>query len=122
MLGIGAATNQACAAIFPDNQVNSEYLYFFFEYCYHDIRNFAHGANQKNLSADLIKSFPVSYPKDMEEQQEMVNILKKLDTKIRIHNRKKNFYKDLFRTLLHELMTAQIRVNNIELNKYEISV
>ena len=55
--GIEAATNQACAAIFPHAKVRTMYLYYFLEYNYDTIRNFAHGANQKNLSAELIKSF-----------------------------------------------------------------
>ena len=55
--GIDAATNQACAAIFPLAEVRTKYLYYFLEYNYDTIRSFAHGANQKNLSADLDKEF-----------------------------------------------------------------
>ena len=117
LLGIEASTNQACVAFFPKQDIETKYLYFFFEYSYEDIRNFAHGANQKNLSADIIKTFPISYPMDKKEQKEIADSLEKLDNKSRIHHEKKKAYQDLFRTLLHELMIAKIRVHEIELSK-----
>lgn len=117
--GIEAATNQACAAIFPNDQVQTKYLYYFLENCYVAIRNFAHGANQKNLSADLIKSFPVAYPDSIDEQNETVKILGLLDKKISMHQEKKAVHQDLFRTLLYKLMSAKIRVDNCELSSVE---
>ena len=73
--GTDAATNQACAAIFPLAKVRTKYLYYFLEYNYDTIRSFAHGANQKNLSADLIKSFPLVYPSVAGEQREIAGAL-----------------------------------------------
>ena len=77
--GIEAATNQACAAIFPHAKVRTMYLYYFLEYNYDTIRNFAHGANQKNLSAELIKSFPIAYPATAREQNEIAETLGIID-------------------------------------------
>ena len=116
LLGLEASTNQACVAFFPNQEVDSKYLYYYFEYSYDDIRNFAHGANQKNLSANIIKTFPVSYPSDKKEQKEIAGALEKLDTKKHIHLKKKKAYQDLFRTLLHELMTVKIRVHKLDLS------
>jgi type I restriction enzyme S subunit len=113
--GIEAATNQACAAIFPSAKVKTKYLYFFLEYNYNAIRNFAHGANQKNLSADLIKSFPLAYPNTNDVQEEIINTLVTIDDKLQLHRAKKIGFLDLFRTLLHELMTAKTRVHEIEI-------
>ena len=89
LLGIEASTNQACVAFFPNHEVDSKYLYYFFEYSYDDIRNFAHGANQKNLSANIIKAFPVSYPSDKKEQKEIARVLEELDNKNHIHLKNK---------------------------------
>ncbi len=114
--GIEAATNQACAAIFPNDEVKTRYLYYFFEHNYDSIRRFAHGANQKNLSADLIKTFPLVYPRPSDDQDEIVRTLSAVDKKLQIHIERKSIYQDLFRTLLHELMTARIRVNNLDMN------
>ncbi|MFL5788232.1 MAG: restriction endonuclease subunit S, partial [Flavisolibacter sp.] len=66
LLGIDATLNQACAAIIPfsEQEISSKYLYRYFEYQYEYIREFGHGANQKNLSGTIIKSIPVVFPKD----------------------------------------------------------
>ena len=113
--GIEAATNQACAAIFPHAKVRTMYLYYFLEYNYDTIRNFAHGANQKNLSAELIKSFPIAYPATAREQNEIAETLGIIDRKVSVSQSKKRQLQDLFRTLLHELMTAKARVHNLEI-------
>ena len=113
--GIEAATNQACAAIFPLAEVRTKYLYYFLEYNYDAIRSFAHGANQKNLSADLIKSFPIAYPSVAGEQKEIADALGIIDRRVAVALTKKRQLQDLFRTLLHELMTAKIRVHNLKL-------
>ena len=112
--GIDAATNQACAAIFPLAEVRIEYLYYFLEYNYDTIRSFAHGANQKNLSADLIKSFPIAYPSVAGAQKEIADALGIIDRRIAVALTKKMQLQDLFHTLLHELMTAKTRVNGTE--------
>ena len=113
--GIEAATNQACAAIFPHAKVRTMYLYYFLEYNYDTIRNFAHGANQKNLSAELIKSFPIAYPATAREQNEIAETLGIIDRTVSVSQFKKRQLRDLFRTLLHELMTAKARVHNLEI-------
>jgi type I restriction enzyme S subunit len=51
--------------------------------------------------------------REISEQREIANILQTLDRKIDIHESKKRSLQDLFKTTLHKLMTAQIRVNNL---------
>ncbi|MDP1636192.1 MAG: restriction endonuclease subunit S, partial [Gallionellaceae bacterium] len=120
ILGIEAATNQACVAIFPCEDVNTKFLYYFFEGKYEYIRNLGHGANQKNLSAEILKGVTVAYPKDREEQKSVVGSLEALDKKLSLHERKRAALTDLFRTLLHQLMTAQIRVHDLDLPELEL--
>ena len=119
--GIEAATNQACGAIFPLAEVRTKYLYYFLEYNYDTIRSFAHGANQKNLSADLIKSFPIAYPSVAGEQKEIADALEIIDRRVAVALTKKRQLQDLFHTLLHELMTARTRVPNLELPQLKAS-
>jgi type I restriction enzyme S subunit len=115
LLGIEAATNQACASITPTDKkrVSSVFLYYFFEYHYEDLRKLGHGANQRNMNAALIRSFPLMFPK-ADEQAAVVTTLESLDEKRVLHERKKTQLQDLFRTLLHELMTAKTRVHELE--------
>jgi type I restriction enzyme S subunit len=117
LLGIEAATNQACASITPTDKkrISSVFLYYFFEYHYEDLRKLGHGANQRNMNAALIRSFPLALPKP-DEQTAVVTALESLDQKRALHERKKAQLQDLFRTLLHELMTAKIRVHEFDLS------
>jgi type I restriction enzyme S subunit len=58
---------------------------------------------------------PVTF--DKTEQQQIADMLSTIDQKIEYHTTKKQKLEDLFRTLLHELMTAKIRVNEVELKE-----
>lgn len=116
ILGVDAATNQACVAFFPKAEVRTGFLYQLFSFKYDYIRNLGHGANQKNLSADILKTVQIAYPKDTNEQDEIVSSLSALDDKLALAERKRSHFEDLFKTLLHQLMTAQLRVNDLDLD------
>jgi len=75
LLGVEAATNQACIAIFPKDVLHTKFLYYWFEYQYEYVRNLGHGANQKNLSAEILKGSLIAYPKDQDQQDTIVTSL-----------------------------------------------
>jgi type I restriction enzyme S subunit len=53
----------------------------------------------------------------LSEQREIADVFAALDRKERVHEQKKQSLSDLFRTLLHQLMTAQIRVHDLDLER-----
>ena len=58
LLGIEAATNQACAAIMPDaNSINELFLFQNLAGRYDEIRNLSNQGGQENLSGELIKGY-----------------------------------------------------------------
>jgi len=120
LLGIDAATNQACAAITPQNErrVSTLFIYHFLEFHYEDLRQMGHGANQRNLNVALIKGFRISLPTP-DEQARIVEALGVLDTKLTLHQSTHSALTALFRTLLHHLMTAQLRVHDLDLPELE---
>ncbi len=67
------------------------------------------------MNAALIRGFPLAFPKP-EEQSEIVTALSSVDSKLAHHRRKHATLSALFRTLLHQLMTAQLRVHDLELD------
>ncbi|MEK6805733.1 MAG: restriction endonuclease subunit S [Pseudomonadota bacterium] len=121
MLGIEATTNQACVALLPHtNEVRSDFLYAYLTFSYDRLRSLAHGGQQQNLNAELIKSFPI--PKASEdEQREIARILQTLDRKIVTHEKKHATLQELFQTLLHKLMTARIRVHELDIDTSEVA-
>jgi type I restriction enzyme S subunit len=119
ILGIEAAINQACGAFVLNGGVVTEYLYHYLSFAYERLRNLAHGANQQNLNARLVSQ--LQFPKPSEdEQREIAGILQTVDRKIDIHESKKRSLQDLFKTMLHKLMTAQIRVNDLDIDTNDI--
>ncbi len=73
----------------------------------------AKGMKQANLSTNAMKKLKVVLP-DKEEQSEIATCLESLDRKVVLAGQKLDQLQDLFRTLLHELMTAKIRVHDFD--------
>lgn len=63
-LGIDATTNQACAVMYDiDNSVIlTDYLWYYLQFRYEDIRSMASGNNQPNLNMDKIKNYDIVVP------------------------------------------------------------
>ena len=118
ILGIDASINQACGAIFPSKEVLTEYLFFYLSHIYHEIRSLGHGANQRNLNSNIVKSLDIPIP-SLAQQKSIVEILRVVDKKVDAENNKKTALEELFRTLLGKLMTGQIRVNDLNLEEIQ---
>ena len=115
ILGIEATCNQACAAIYPnDCAVDSKYLYHFLIFRYESIRQLAHGGQQQNLNLEIVRNLPILIPPGKDSQGEVVDILDAIDRKIDLHRRKQAALDELFKALLHKLMTGEIRVGDLD--------
>lgn len=120
VLGIEAACNQACAGLLPkDDTLDPRFLYHFLTFRYEAIRNLAHGGQQQNLNMDIVRALPLVYPDNRDEQREIVEILDAIDQKIDLHMRKQALLEELFKALLHKLMTGEIRVSDLDLAALE---
>jgi type I restriction enzyme S subunit len=69
----------------------------------------AKGMKQANLSTNSMKKLLLVIP-DVVEQRQIATCFRTLDSKLDVHRRKHAALRALFRTLLHELMTARVRV------------
>ena len=72
-----------------------------------------------NLNTGTIDGLPLPLPPTLEEQNEIVAILDAIDRKIDLHKRKRAVLGELFKALLHKLMTAEIRVADLDLSVLE---
>ncbi|AWL96248.1 restriction endonuclease subunit S [Bradyrhizobium ottawaense] len=122
ILGIDAACNQACAAMNPrDDAILTKYLYHFLTSRYEDLRQLAHGGQQQNLNLDIVRAFQIAYPIDVAEQQEIVGAIDAIDRKIGLHRRKRAVLDELFKSLLHKLVTGEIQVGDLDLSALDLS-
>lgn len=71
--------------------------------------------NQANYNKNEISVLKIPLP-PYQEQVKIAEYINNVETKIEHHARKKELLTELFRTLLHQLMTAQIRVHELEEN------
>lgn len=72
-LGIDATTNQACAVLhdIDNNIISTDYLWYYLQGRYDDLRSLASGNNQPNLNAGKINNYDVVVP-PMSVQNEIV--------------------------------------------------
>lgn len=71
MLGIEAAVNQACAAIYPNDDFDPWFVFYYLSGKYLSLRAMAQGAAQPNLNLAMIKGFGIPTP-TLEEQKAAV--------------------------------------------------
>ncbi len=71
--------------------------------------------NKKNLEPLII---PV--PPTFEEQREIIIVLDAIDRKIDLHRKKRAVLDELFKALLHKLMTGDIRLGDLDLSALDI--
>jgi type I restriction enzyme S subunit len=71
--------------------------------------------SQSNISASRLRGFVVTIPPP-NEQDEIVRCIDAVDSVRSIRLRQLTVFKGLFRTFLHQLMTAQVRVHDLELS------
>lgn len=80
-----------------------------------DLNRFKRMAGQPLVTQGMINEHSIPLP-PLDEQHEIVEILDAIDRKIDLHMRKKVVLEELFKTLLHKLMTGEIRVADLNLS------
>lgn len=71
------------------------------------------GVSQSNISASKLRSFRIPVPA-LPVQERIIDTLGCVDGKIMGEEDRKKALEELFKTLLHNLMTAKMRVNDLE--------
>ena len=110
------AFNQDMKAIVPNNADNAEFILYALQAAQRRlflmVGSSAHGT--RTLLTSAIEGCLIPFP-ESKERAKIVNAMKTLETKRRLHREKRASLGELFKTLLHKLMTAEIRVHDIDL-------
>ena len=111
---IPVTTNQAILAIIPKDNFDTVFGAYILKY--NDQRLIMQNiqSTQKNVNKGIVDNFKIPLP-PLPEQQKIAAVLSAVDAKIEAEENKKQALEELFKTLLHNLMTAKIRVNNLEI-------
>lgn len=104
----------------PYEETNNRFLYYYLNYLRESgyfIRTQTYAVNAK-FNKSAVSSIPLYVP-GKTEQDDIAQLLDIVDSKVLSATRKRNLLTELFRTLLHQLITGQIRVNDIDLSDLE---
>lgn len=124
VLRIEASINQHIAYL----QTNTEraepgFIRGYLETQYEYLRQVASGGGSTKgaLTCAFLKSLPVPLPPTLDEQREIVTVLDALDRKIGLHQQKRGVLEELFKALLHKLMTGEIAVSDLDLSALSLA-
>ena len=115
ILQFDSACPDSLIAITPNQSLNAEFLEYFLQTQQKKMDKLAPKGTQKNINIQFLTPWPVVIP-PKDEQREIVAILDTIDRKINLHRRKRAVLDDLFKALLHKLMTGEIRVGDLDLS------
>ena len=108
---VPVAINQDMKAIVPGPKLSSDYLLYaleaFRENLFKRVGRSGHGTC--TLIGHEVAAFKIPFP-SLQEQNRIATAAANLDCKIELHQSKHEHLKSAFNTLLHELMTAKIRI------------
>ena len=110
-----SATNQQINSIICQGERDPEFVYYLLSQYSEYWKGFATFGPVPILSKGRFTSITIAIPLSIEEQQNLAKPLVRLEAKVEVAEKKVAVLQHLFRTLLHELMTAKRRVHQLEL-------
>ncbi len=114
ILEFDSACPDSLIGITPNENVYTEFLNYYLSTQQPEMDRLAPKGTQKNINIQFLKPWPVPLPL-FEEQREIAEAFSATHRKTRVATQKRSQLQDLFRTLLHELMTAKTGVDAVSL-------
>lgn len=107
VLGIEAATNQACGALLPNASYNTNFLFAQLSMSYNRLRAMARGGNQENLNLGLISDFTVLLP-PLPLQKEFAQRVEAVEKLKATHRASLSQLEALFASLQHRAFRGEL--------------
>jgi type I restriction enzyme, S subunit len=115
ILEFDSACPDSLVAITPQVKLDVRFLEYFLQTQQPEMDRMAPKGTQKNINIQFLSPWPIPTP-SLPEQRKIVEILDAIDRKIELHKKKKALLEELFTSLLHKLMTGEIRVDELDLS------
>jgi type I restriction enzyme S subunit len=115
ILGTSATTNQSCLALRSTEKMSVEYWFYFYQFWsdWYAFR-FSQGTKQQSYKADIVKKFPVVYPKDKQEQSRIAEALSDIDKLITSLSKMIEKKRLMKQGTMQQLLTGKKRLTGFE--------
>ncbi len=113
ILGINGCIHDGFLALLNLKRTDSMYLYYYLDFIKQIFQQIAPKGTQANLNTIIVGNLKIPLP-PLPEQQEIAEILQTIDQKIEIEKKKKELYQELFKTMLHKIMSQEIDINLLD--------
>lgn len=118
ILGEKATISQACMALEPIKDLNSEFLYSWYQKYGEMIGiRYAQGTKQQNLSTDLVGNLRIVVPKK-EEQEKVANFLTKVDKLVEKQDEKVSNLEQYKKGMIQKIFSQEIRFKKDDGGEY----
>jgi type I restriction enzyme S subunit len=98
--------------------VNSGFLFYWFQKF--DLRTITEPGPTPQLNKKNLTPLLLPIPNDSHEQADIAGILQTIDSKLSVHKSKRKTLQELFKTILNQLMTGEIRAADLVIDLSEI--
>lgn len=109
-----STTNQQINAIICNGNFNPHFIYYILDFKKNYIRSLATPSPVPILTKGQFQKAVIPITKNKQEQAAIAKVLSVIDEKTEQASRKKQTLQSLFKSMLHHLMTGQIRVKNLK--------
>jgi type I restriction enzyme, S subunit len=100
--------------VIAGDDLDQDFLFHWFQTF--DLRTITEPGPTPQLNKKNLEPLIIPVPPTLEEQQEIVSTLQGIDGKIDLHRRKRVVLDELFRALLHRLLTGEIRTTDLDIS------
>lgn len=122
LVNFGTTINQHLAYVrFEHKHAHPNFVYQYMRSRYEDLQAVgrAGGSTKAALTCAFLRDFLIPFPSG-DEQRDIASALATIDRKLAHHQKKRAALNDLFQTMLHKLMTGEIRVADLDIDTSEI--
>lgn len=116
ILTFDAACPDSLIGLSPLADFDARFLNYFLMTQQPEMDRLAPRGTQKNINIEFLKPWPTPKP-SLDEQRDIADTLDKIVAKAAQHKKKCDAFQAIFHTLLHQLMTAQLRVDKVDVSE-----
>lgn len=111
-----STTNQQINAVVPTNGMDPRFLFHLLTHFSDHIRRQSSPSPVPILSKGAFERICLPVSDNPRERSDIARIIDSIDAAAQVHRRKRDLVDELFKSLLHKLMTGEIRVSDLDLS------